>query len=136
MLSLAEAHAVEKARRFCPQRQRPGDYDRLKLLADAIVADLELCGIRCCRQLPALRHRTQVSWVSSGDVAEKLTVGMAAGPITRSATGSALALALGPTMACTPLTSTRRRAAATAFSGSDVASLIATVTGEPNTPPP
>ena len=69
MLSLAEAHAVEKARRFCPQRQRPGDYDRLKLLADAIVADLELCGIRCCRQLPALRHRTQVSW--AGIAAER-----------------------------------------------------------------
>ena len=69
-------------------------------------------------------------------MAEKLTVGMAAGPITRSATGSALALALGPTMTCTPSISTRRRAAATAFSGSAVASPMATATGKPNTPPP
>ena len=69
-------------------------------------------------------------------MAEKLTVGMAAGPIARAATASALALALGPTMACTLSTSTRCRAAATAFSGSAVVSPTAVVTGKPNTPPP
>ena len=50
--------ALKKARRFWPQRQRPGDYDRFKPLADAIVAHLELCGIRCFRRPPAPRHST------------------------------------------------------------------------------
>ena len=65
MLSLAPAHVVEKARRFCPQRQRPRDCDRFKLLADVIVAHLELCSICCCRQLLTLRHRAQDSWAGT-----------------------------------------------------------------------
>ena len=51
MLSLAPAHVVEKARRFCPQRQRPRDCDRLKLLADVIVAHLAHDSIRPNRRL-------------------------------------------------------------------------------------
>ena len=54
--------------------------------------------------------RRRRRWSACGEVAEKLTVGIPAGPITRSAIASALALELGPTIACTPSTSTRRRA--------------------------
>ena len=39
--------------------------DRLKLLADVIVAHLELCSICCCRQLLTLRHQAQDSWAGT-----------------------------------------------------------------------
>lgn len=50
--------ALKKARRFWPRRERPGDYDRFRPLAEAIVAHLELCGIRCFGKAPAPDHST------------------------------------------------------------------------------
>ena len=92
----------------------------------------------CATSERAVRNRksSSATEVSAGEVAEKLTVGTPAGPITRSATGSAAALAPGPTTACAPSTSTRRRASSTATAGSDPVSPTANVTGRPNTPPP
>ena len=86
----------------------------------------------------AVRNRKSRSSaaVSIGELAEKVTPGMPAGPSTRSATGKAFLLELGPTMAWTPSTSIRRRAAATALSGSDIVSPMANSTGRPSTPPP
>ena len=62
-------------------------------------------------------------------------MGMPAGPVTRSATASALALEVGPTIAWTRSSSTSRRATATAFSGSSVESPTTNCTGWPKTPP-
>ena len=62
-------------------------------------------------------------------------VGTPAGPVTISATGKDTALAVGPTIAWTPSTSTRRRAASTPSSGSRVESASTPSTGMPSTPP-
>ena len=73
--------------------------------------------------------------VSSGDVAEGLTVGMAKGALTRSMTRREFALDEGPTIACTPSSSTSRLASAAAVSGSRVESAMTVSTGRPKTPP-
>ena len=44
--------ALRKAERFWPKRRRPGDHDRLRPVAEAVVDHLELCGIACFRGPP------------------------------------------------------------------------------------
>ena len=39
--------ALRKASRFWPKKRVPGDHDRLRPVAAAVVAHLELCGMRC-----------------------------------------------------------------------------------------
>ena len=48
--------ALRGASKLWPKRRLPGDHDRLKPMANAIVAHLDLCGIRCCRRPPPPRH--------------------------------------------------------------------------------
>ena len=50
--------ALRKASRFWPKKRVPGDHDRLKPVAEAVVAHLELCGLRFFRGVPAPRHST------------------------------------------------------------------------------
>ena len=50
--------ALRKASRLWPRKRIPGDHDRLKPAAAAVVAHLELCGVRCFRRTPAPRHST------------------------------------------------------------------------------
>ena len=50
--------ALRKASRLWPRKRVPGDHDRLKPAAAAVVAHLELCGVRCFRRSPAPRHST------------------------------------------------------------------------------
>ena len=50
--------ALRKASRFWPKKHVPGDHDRLKPVARAVVAHLELCGMRCYRRPAAPGHST------------------------------------------------------------------------------
>ena len=66
---------------------------------------------------------------SCGDVADGLIIGTDAGPIISSATRSEAALEFGPTMACTPSSSSNRRADSMATLRSRGASPVALSTG-------
>ena len=77
---------------------------------------------RSLRNIGKGGSKQEVTIGGRGQLRGGLMVGTPAGPITRSASSSALALALGPTMACTPSTSMRCRATATAVSGLAVVS--------------
>ena len=48
--------ALCKAERLWPKKHMPGDHVRLKPVARAVVAHLELCGMRCYRRPPAPGH--------------------------------------------------------------------------------
>ena len=50
--------ALRKAERLWPKKHMPGDHDRLKPVARAVVAHLELCGMRCYRRPPVPGHGT------------------------------------------------------------------------------
>ena len=50
--------ALRKASKLWPRKRVPGDHDRLKPVAEAVVAHFELCGMRCFRRRPAPRHST------------------------------------------------------------------------------
>ena len=54
--------ALRKAEHLWPKRRRPGDHDRLKLAAEAVVAHIELCGIRCVRRAPGHGRSTPDPW--------------------------------------------------------------------------
>ena len=54
--------ALRKAERLWPKRRKPGDHDRLKLVADAVVDHIELCGIRCVRRAPERGRTTPDPW--------------------------------------------------------------------------
>ena len=54
--------ALRKAEHLWPKRRLPGDHDRLKLVADAVVAHMELCGIRCVRWAPERDRSTPDPW--------------------------------------------------------------------------
>ena len=49
--------ALRKAEHLWPKRRLPGDRDRLKFVADAVVAHIELCGIRC-EECPHVRQES------------------------------------------------------------------------------
>ena len=42
--------AMRKAERLWPKKRRPGDHDRLRPMALAIVDHIELCGMRVFRR--------------------------------------------------------------------------------------
>ena len=48
--------ALFKAQRLWPKKYVPGDHDRLKPIAKAVVDHLELCAMRCFRRPPAPHH--------------------------------------------------------------------------------
>ena len=54
--------ALCKAERLWPKRRRPCDHDRWKIVADAVVDHIELCGIRCFRRAPELNRTTPDPW--------------------------------------------------------------------------
>ena len=54
--------ALRKAEPLWPKRRKPGDHDRLKIVADEVVAHIELCGIRCFRRAPARGRTTPDPW--------------------------------------------------------------------------
>ena len=54
--------ALRKASRLWPKRHRPGDHDRLKPVAKAVVDYIELCGMRCFGKAPGRGHSTPDSW--------------------------------------------------------------------------
>ena len=45
--------ALRKASKLWPRKRVPGDHDRLRPVAAAVVAHLELCGMRIYRRPPA-----------------------------------------------------------------------------------
>ena len=47
---------LRKVERFWPQKRVPGDHDRLRPAARALVEYLERCGVRCFRKPPHLGH--------------------------------------------------------------------------------
>ena len=50
--------ALRKASRLWPRKHVPGDHDRFRPLACAIVEHLELCGLQFFRKAPSPPHRT------------------------------------------------------------------------------
>ena len=54
--------ALRKAERFWPKKRVPGDHDRLKPAARAVVKHLELSGMRCFRRAPVRVHGTPVPY--------------------------------------------------------------------------
>ena len=50
--------ALRKASGLWPRKHAPGDHDRLKPVAAAVVAHLELCGVRCFQRQPTPGHST------------------------------------------------------------------------------
>ena len=50
--------ALRKGEKLWPKRYRPGDHDRLKPMATAILEHLELCGLRFFRKPPRRWHST------------------------------------------------------------------------------
>ena len=54
--------ALRKAEHLWPRRRRPGDHDRLKPVAEAVVDHIELCGIRCVRRPPGHGRGTPDPW--------------------------------------------------------------------------
>ena len=49
---------LRKARKLWPRERVPGEVDRFRPLAAAIVEHLELCGVRCFREKPRALHRS------------------------------------------------------------------------------
>ena len=48
--------ALRKAAKLWPRKHVPGDHDRFRPVANAVVEYLALCGIRCFRKPPTLGH--------------------------------------------------------------------------------
>ena len=57
--------ALHKAQRLWPKKRRPGDHDRLRPVANAVVAHLERCGMRCFSRPPRPGHGTPDPWGAS-----------------------------------------------------------------------
>ena len=53
---------LRKARRLWPKKHVPGDHDRLRPVAQAVVEHLELCGLRFFRRPPGPGHSTPDPW--------------------------------------------------------------------------
>ena len=50
--------ALRKGKKLWPKHYRPGDHDRLKPMAKAVLEHLELCGLRFFRRPPRPWHNT------------------------------------------------------------------------------
>ena len=53
-------HALRKARSLWPRRHVHGQDNPLRPVANAVVEHLALCGIRCFRKPPTMRHSTPI----------------------------------------------------------------------------
>ena len=63
--------ALRKAERLWPRRRLPGDHDRLKPVAEAVVAHIELCGMRCFRRGPEQGRSTPDPWGLKPELGER-----------------------------------------------------------------
>ena len=54
--------ALRKASKLWPRKRVPGDHDRLQPVARAVIAHIELCGIRCFSRAPGRQHSTPDPW--------------------------------------------------------------------------
>lgn len=54
--------ALRETSRIWPQKHLPGDYDRLKPVANAVVEDMELCGMRGLRRPRGPGYSTPDPW--------------------------------------------------------------------------
>ena len=54
--------ALRKAEGLWPRKYVPGDHDRLKPVARAVVEYLERCGMRCFARSPPPLHSTPDPW--------------------------------------------------------------------------
>ncbi len=59
--------ALRTAAKLWPRKRVPGDHDRLRPVAQRIVEQLELCGIRCFRKNPPIGHSIPPAPRSSGE---------------------------------------------------------------------
>ena len=50
--------ALHKASKLWPKKRVPGDHDRLRPVAESVVAHFDLCGLRFFRKAPARGHST------------------------------------------------------------------------------
>ena len=50
--------ALRKAQRLWPKKRVPGDHEKLRPVAEAVVAHLKLCGMRCFARAPRPGHGT------------------------------------------------------------------------------
>ena len=50
--------ALRKSERRWPKKRGPGDHDRLRPVAEGVVAHFELCGMRCFRKPRGPGHST------------------------------------------------------------------------------
>ena len=50
--------ALRKAERFWPKKRLPGDHDRLRPVAERVVAHMELCGLRIFPRPRGRSHST------------------------------------------------------------------------------
>ena len=57
--------ALRKAERWWPKKRGPGDHDRLRPVAERVVAHLELCGLRVFRRPRGPGHSTPDPWAGS-----------------------------------------------------------------------
>ena len=58
--------ALRKASKLWPRKRVPGDHDRLRPVAAAVVAHLDLCGMRIYRRPPARHHSTPEPYGAHG----------------------------------------------------------------------
>ena len=54
--------ALRKASKLWPKRHLPGDHDRLKPVARAVVDHIELCGMKCFGKALGRGHSTPDAW--------------------------------------------------------------------------
>ena len=54
--------ALRKAERLWPKKRGPGDHDRLRPVAKAVLAHLDLCGMRVFQKPPKAGHSTPGPW--------------------------------------------------------------------------
>ena len=61
-LLLTVEMALRKAGRSWPKKRVPGDHDRLRPVAEAVLADLERCGMRVFQRPPRPPHSIPDPW--------------------------------------------------------------------------
>ncbi len=54
--------ALRKASRLWPKKRLPGDHDRLKPVAAAVVEHMDLCGMKCFGKPRGPGHSTPDPW--------------------------------------------------------------------------
>ena len=54
--------ALRKASKLWPKKRVPGDHDRLRPVAKAVVDHIELCGMRFSSKVPGSGHSTPDPW--------------------------------------------------------------------------